>query len=902
MTKKRSFFLFFITLLIYLFPYFFVWSDELLLEDGILELLFSVEELQNTWFSPNISTWTNTQTWVTVLSDLVNWSIHQQEVGVEIIQSTAWFVESTTWKVIFEELFPKDTLSYGEYIVLSFLQSYSGSLHVVWLGNWSAEKVFSLQAKQGERILITDTPQKFTNLSGYTLFSTSSITLTDNGEILEVWIDGVMQDTLIYTTSSSTQALVWWNTYNNLEQKQFTVFQEPLKYSIVLSWGQFGSWEYLLTWDVVFTWWQTTSGDVGPPWTFLSWTNILSGWLSFSSSIPFRIEEVYPFVKQFPEYIELLALEKFSGLISLYWVGVGNTEKVVFIETLPGIKWIITKDASLFPYTPFVLWVSWFSLSDSGEELGISTASWQKIDSIVYSWQHQEKALLYKEKVLLSWWEVRWFFTEESPTPWYTLSIILHHIPPPFVPPTCGIHLQHNKPFYAHNKVNIQAVLNSNFLANSSSYTCERLFSWADVLYNTWCNPSYISFLPGIYPVYLRIYNEDTILCELTEDINIPVRECNEPITDKKQWYYQELYSKRKEKYESLLSSIKKLWFSVNGSGWISGNGEETIPTLPQELLVSSNTWPPQIRIHYVLPNPTWKDVGHERLLLENITSEPISTDDILLARSWTTKSLPWWILLLPHQPQELKGDLWLPNKPACIYLRYRKEKKPLGVFCYPKLKEDELFTWWLVSFVTNQQQEQINTVSLILENNQSCVYIAKQKITCTWLPYPIQEAKQRKKDVKKLVSLQKKVVTLQWKYELWRTKYASQSQKNKYREQEHQQKTRTIKEQLVLAKKEKSIFRDLYWLLRNTVLTQWSPISSSSSWQHIHLLYTYMTESKNSGLLAWIQLPIDNVESIYKLIFAWELPLEVWDTHLSSHIQDTRKTVWKTLSNFFMQ
>jgi hypothetical protein len=56
-------------------------------------------------------------------------------------------------------------------------------------------------------IFITDSPEKITPFHGQRVYSTSSITLTDSGEILEVRIDGVLYDKIVYTMSSATQAL-----------------------------------------------------------------------------------------------------------------------------------------------------------------------------------------------------------------------------------------------------------------------------------------------------------------------------------------------------------------------------------------------------------------------------------------------------------------------------------------------------------------------------------------------------------------------------------------------------------------------------------------------------------------------------------------------------------------------
>jgi hypothetical protein len=90
--------------------------------------------------------------------------------------------------------------------------------------------------------------------------------------------------------------------------------------------------------------------------------------------------------------------------------------------------------------------------------------------------------------------------------------------------PVCGIDMQHSSPLYSSNKINLQAQIDYNPIANSNSlYHCEWMFSGTDIAYATGCNPSYISYTnAGIFPLHLRIYAEDAILCEIQQEINIP--------------------------------------------------------------------------------------------------------------------------------------------------------------------------------------------------------------------------------------------------------------------------------------------------------------------------------------------------------------------------------------------
>lgn len=117
-------------------------------------------------------------------------------------------------------------------------------------------------------------------------------------------------------------------------------------------------------------------------------------------------------------------------------------------------------------------------------------------------------------------------------------------------------------------------------------------------------------------------------------------------------------------------------------------------------------------------------------------------------------------------------------------------------------------------------------------------------------MPYPITEAKQWKKDAKKLLSIQKKVTTLQGKYDLWREKYAKQSKTNKKKEQEYLAKARKLRNDIRLQKQEKNMFRNMFWLLKKKIGAEWKPLYSSDTMQQVNFLYDYLVFSGNSPTL----------------------------------------------------
>jgi hypothetical protein len=63
---------------------------------------------------------------------------------------------------------------------------------------------------------------------------------------------------------------------------------------------------------------------------------------------------------------------------------------------------------------------------------------------------------------------------------------VVSHIPTPLPVAHCGIHRQHTSPLFSDKKLNVQAQVDGVLLQNSqSTYTCEWMFSGAEIAYMT---------------------------------------------------------------------------------------------------------------------------------------------------------------------------------------------------------------------------------------------------------------------------------------------------------------------------------------------------------------------------------------------------------------------------------
>lgn len=856
---------------IYFFLFSFVYTEEIIVQtwNDIISENQITSVLDYTWTNQtNISfTWENLFSW-----------INEEPLFTPFLR--------------FVEIFPKDTLSYWEYFVISTTQNFSWPIRFVWAWTSNSEKQITVTLEINKPCVFTDRPELFWTWNGLCLYYIPSMTLTDSGEPLEMREWSNLHHKIIYTWSLDNTPLHWFWIINNDWYEFFSPSLPffPVSYK-----------EYVST--INMTWTNTNT------WDILSWNNNQWSWdwqqqtweqNNIQPQPPFLIEEIYPFDDLFSEYIEIVALQKRNWTITLYWWWQWTASKSFFIETVSWTRRIITDNKNRFWSYPFVVELDSLSLTDWWEELALLLPTGQEIDRVVYFWQTTKNTLLFDNNFT---WSMRLFTLLQPPTPWYTRSMIQHHFQLWNIEknPTCSVFLQHTTPVYVTNRVNIQAMVDNNVVQNNTSqYQCERLFSGSDIQYLTWCNPTYLSFEVWIQPIFLRVSKNEKVYCETTAFLNLPLEKIPLPKTvsqktEDKPSYYEQLYHKWKWRFEYLSSQIKWFGYKVNSSGDIVWVPENII--IP-ELLTQNE--PPQVRIHHILPDPNWKDSLWEAILLENLTTEEILSDNLLVVRGKSSKWLPKWYILPPNSPVLITWDIWLVNKPSCFQLRTRQEKKIVSTLCYPQISEWQIYTGNLATLATPAEQERLQNLKLTLTDTESCVWIWIEKVLCKQLVFNTQEVKQRKKDAKKLISVNKKLISFQEKYTLRREKYAKQSASYKKKESDLLSKNRLLRTDISKQKKLTSRFRSLYWLIRNEVWKEFAPLFSSPLFKNLTLVYDTLEIADNTDIVTlWpVQFPIQEVDALYDLYAHGILPLEFVETsaiqeYMHNNIQTIKIVLW---------
>jgi hypothetical protein len=147
--------------------------------------------------------------------------------------------------------------------------------------------------------------------------------------------------------------------------------------------------------------------------------------------------------------------------------------------------------------------------------------------------------------------------------------------------------------------------------------------------------------------------------------------------------------------------------------------------------------------------------------------------------------------------------------------------------------------------------------------------------VLCKGLPYPISEAKQRKKDARTLISTKKKVDTLQGKYDLRREKYATLSKNNKKREAALTLRNRELRADIKLEKIQKNTFRSMYRLLKKKLGAERTPLYDSPTIQQLNFLYDELVFFQNTDTmqLGPVRMSPAEVDARYALYFEGKLP-----------------------------
>ncbi len=291
----------------------------------LFSFVYTEEIVVQTW--ENIISWNQTD-WVLDFT----WIIDQNQVFIPFLR--------------FEEIFPKDTLYYWEYLLISSKQNFSWIIGIGWAWTSSTEKQITVTLEANKPCIFTDRPELFWTWDGQCLYFISSMTLTDSGEPLEIreWTN--LHHKIMYTGSSDTIPLHWWWIINEL---WYELFSLSLPFWVVSA-KNIWTWVVSSWINVIATWENTFSGNNQQTWSTLTGDWIQIPWTegNNSQSPPFQIEEIYPFDNDFAEYVEIVSLQNRKGEITLQWWWQWSASKTFFVDTFSGVRRIITDDKNRF--------------------------------------------------------------------------------------------------------------------------------------------------------------------------------------------------------------------------------------------------------------------------------------------------------------------------------------------------------------------------------------------------------------------------------------------------------------------------------------------------------------------------------------------------------------------------
>ena len=239
------------------------------------------------------------------------WTLDQTTLLLTWQGNFSWINETPIFLPFlrFEEIFPKDTLYYWEYLLITSNQNFSWIIRILWAGTSSSEKQIIVTMEANKPCVFTDRPELFRTWNNQCLYYIPSMTLTDNGEPLEIreWIN--LHHKIIYTGSSDTIPLHWWWIIHEWWYELFTLSPpfSVLSKKDILVWT-WNNWTWIiLSWNNTQTTWNNN----------IQWTWIISTWINSDTTNnfpPFQIEEIYPFDDIFAE----LDREHIVTLTALY--------------------------------------------------------------------------------------------------------------------------------------------------------------------------------------------------------------------------------------------------------------------------------------------------------------------------------------------------------------------------------------------------------------------------------------------------------------------------------------------------------------------------------------------------------------------------------------------------------
>ncbi len=829
---------------------------------------------ETTWFQ-NSSTDISTNNGNSINSEILTSLESSQEVVEEILPLI------TTWSIYISEIFARDTAFLGEYIIIESFIEYSGALEVVGLGQWNASKIINISISPWQKAIITDSPSKITNRSGL-LLPISSITLTDDGEQLQIKLTwGIITDQVIFHSSSLDQSLFYTDS-DSSGNRVFSTFWVPTPFTQTSLW----TWQnetWTTTGDTTILTWQTFSGDNQN----MTWIVCIESTTQWTVTI----SEIHPFdTELFPEYIELLVDWVYTSPITIVWLWQWQTSKTITLSVWDR-RVILTNDKTFFPVSTKVIELPSISLTDSGEPLQIIWQSWQVLDSAVYTQWIQGKSLY------LSWNSSEHIFSQSDfPSPGFDLSQVNHLLFDRNFTNfySCSIDLQHTDPFYVGSKINIIASSNNKQIQNNNSeFSCERNLNETNYEF-TWCNPTYFEFnTGGIFKIWLTLHDLTTQqICSTTLSLNYPPNPTAWQIC--KQTYYQELYLKRKSKFEYLKKWIGSLGFSVNTTGDVTEKWTATWQQL--------SIWTGKVHIVSILPNPAWKDDNQESITIKNTDTLPYDLTQFVLFNGKSKKKFPSDITQLKAGEQRtIIATLWLTNGPTCIKLQ--DTTTIFDTFCYPKAADGQVFTTSLDSLqnVANQDPKLLSQITIALETTQACALFDKQLVVCKALKFADSLVKEYKKQAGRTESVEKKLLKEQEKTAVSKEKLADLKTKRAEDKKDFTLKTKIQKTTETLVRNQVRLLQWYTQLILDDLQTNRYDVYKNSSIPTVRELYSALSNELKSNKTIHTRDGIDiatqDIETAYKLHERGVVPLQ--ETEIDKLYLETADITEKTIDEF---
>lgn len=813
-----------------------------------------------------------------------------------------WSPEFLAHEVLIDEIFASDTASVREHIRLFSPTGYIWPLEVVGAAQGAGSKFFDVQMPPYSYIYISDDSNIFST-SWCEVILTSSLTLTDAGEFFQIKLFSWYLTDTVTTTSTLPWKTLLFTSSTSTGVRIFSSSGEPtLPYCFwfspqnTWSWSQdpsVWSWQDIdSSWwtGIVFTSWDTvevTTWDIVTGNT-TTWTTLFWSCEVFPSTI--LITEIHPRVtSQFPEYLELFIDGYYSGQIDIIWAGQWSATKSFFLTWESGYL-VITDSPNIFPEATKTIVITSLSLTDTGEEIQIIWHSWQVFDSGVYTIETQDKSLYFT-----SWTTPKILSTSDIPTPGFDVNQVNHlRFDKNFTPfYSCWIWLQTSKPLLFPNKINLIATLSGKDIQNSnSSYRCERILSWTDSVFDV-CNPEFFSFTTGgVFPVTVKITDLGKgWVCQTTSWINYPLNPTEWKTC--KQTYYQELYLKRKARFDHLKKWIGAYGLTANASGDVSQKTSSN-------KLLQTTTW--ALQIVSVLPNPAGKDDGQEVLRFRSVQSSPLYITKLYLSTGKSKKLLPFsGATVDPTTIITLTWTLGLTNKPTCITLQ--DTTQIYDSFCYPTAGDDQIFTEstdWLLS-VHHQDPSLLGAITLTLEKTHACALFDKQEVICKLLRYSDDMVAELKKQAKTSSSLEKKLIKERERGDSFKQKYHDAVATRRKDTSLYKQKISLEKDRTRQARAQAHLHEEYAYILRNTFTSKRYSLYVSSSLPHLDDIKKYLDQAldENKSTLDrwWIILSSDQLETTQQLLVEGRLPLAEYN--ISLHLPSTLRITQQTIDDF---